>query len=152
MARKPRDYAGEYARRISNRMAKGESRTAARGHVSTGHEKVQREESKIRQSSPRVLSQARLDYWAAKTIPKGMSLPEWNRVLDASVENHGGYDDDRDALADKLRRHVEIARDYKEMVDSGMSEDQAAYDSGGHDFYADRDEYDPPEITWYHDS
>ena len=87
MARKPRDYAQEYRNRISKRMAKGESRTAARGHVSKTHEKTQREEAKIRKSSPHVLSQARLNYWADRSLPRGMARDEWRGILNANVEN-----------------------------------------------------------------
>src|ERR1035437_124618 len=152
MARKPRDYAAEYTRRIETRMAKGESREAARGHVSKTHEKTQRDESNIRKASPAVLSQARLDYWAGKTTPKHMSGGDWKDLLNANVENHGGYDDDRDALADKLRRKTEVTRDFKALVASGKTYDQAADESGARQFYADRDEYDPIEIYWYQDS
>jgi hypothetical protein len=153
MARKSRNYAAEYARRIENRMTiKGESRTAARGHVSKTHEQIQREEAQIRKSSPRVLSQARLDHWADKTTPRGMSRDEWRDILNANVENRGGYDDNRDDLADKLRRKSEVTRDYKRLVNSGKSYDEAADQSGARQWFHDRDEYDPIEIYWYQDS
>lgn len=152
MARKPRDYAAEYTRRISTRMAKGESREAARGHVSKTHEHTQREEARIRKSSPRVLSQARLDHWADKTTPRGIDRDEWRDILNANVENRGGYDDVRNDLADKLARKDELTRDFKSLIASGHSYDEAADQSGARQWFADRDEYDPVEIYWYQDS
>ena len=53
MAKKPRDYAGEYARRIERAVARGLSRAQARGHARPG-EKALRPRAKVTQSDERL--------------------------------------------------------------------------------------------------
>jgi hypothetical protein len=156
MPRKPRDYAAEYAKRIAKGTAAGKPLTESRGHKTQGHEKAQREEAKYRKkqgiSSPRLLGQAKLNLWSGRTVPPGMDAQEWDDILYANIENRGGKDEDRQALGEKLKRKYEITQDFQRLVKGGMSYDEAAEESGGTDFYNDRDEFDPIEMYWYHES
>lgn len=155
MARKPRDYAGEYARRIAKGTAEGKSRTAARGHISQTHERAQRGEATYRKKQgikgPYLTPQQKLNVWADKTRPKHIDPQTWRGMLYASVENHGGKDEDRLNLARKLQHKWEMQEEYARLINSGKTGSEASDAIGGQDWYDDRDDYDPVEIYWYQD-
>lgn len=155
MARKPRDYAKEYTDRVSKHRAEGHDLTRARGHGTKEHERGQRLEAKYRRkqgiSGPSLLGRAKLQMWAGRTVPPDMDPEEWERVLNASVENHGGKDEDRLALANKLQHKWELTQAYNRELKKGKSPLQAAEDSGAAAWWNDRDDYDPVEIYWYRD-
>jgi hypothetical protein len=81
-----------------------------------------------------------------------MGSQEWDSILYANVENRGGHDEARQALAEKLQTKFEITQRFQVLITGGKTYDEAAEESGGAEFYADRDEYDPIELYWYHES
>jgi hypothetical protein len=129
MARKPRDYAGEYARRIEKNMAEGKSRTEARGHVS------------IRS----------LDYWIDKTAPKGMDPNEYHAAIDGAIQNIGTSEKDLRYMRDHLKKLSGVQAAYKDAKARGRTDKQASKESRGEDMWNDKEDWMPPEMFYYHD-
>lgn len=128
MARKPRDFPAEYARRIKNALGKGFTRSQARGHAKAGEEPI----SKRR--SPQPLDDARLQR-AVKDLRKNGSLtgaaktagisPERLRkaLLDkAAIEKQGR----RWSVKPNLPRKVLIYSEGREYTPTVDSYDQAS--------------------------
>ena len=128
MARKPRDYAAEYARRIQKALEKGHTRTQARGHAKAGEAPI----STRRSSKPladvqlqRALKELRSKKsltGAAKAAGISPERLRANLLSKTAIEKQGR----RWTVRDELPRKVLIYSEGREYTPTVRSYDQAS--------------------------